>query len=601
MKPGVDRDLSVTIREPIKSIEPTEEFRLHGFSIIVGSNGSGKSHLLEALSDSSYSTIRWRGRTLTNRSLVRFGQFQAAASDSGADNADTQFLDQVWRVYDSFRMTHRKNRDQPHIQALLMQQFGEKNQRGFMERVASNTSKDLFSLSFSDLQSEFDFRELGMDDFFKTNLTMLFASYEKARLAHLFRGFLRNREGGKGSIEDADKEFAKKFGPPPWRTLDEYFELLGLPFECVPPPSDTLNLRYRFSIRHQKSGIEMGPKELSNGERLLVSLALLLFGRESNVAKPDLILMDEPDLGLHPSAVRILIRTLKSEVFDREAIPFVITTHSPVLVSLAQESIVYLKNHDSTAPQPVDMAGGLASLQEGVPLLEVSTNNKRVVFVESVYDAELYDRLFSIYNEPTEDTVFLKFVPAGSLKGGNCEDVKRLVSSLRANGLWSQGIIDFDGKNTPDSGIFILGNGERYSIENYLLDPLLVGVLLIRQNAELAEALLGQSYCSFSSIREQKQEWGQSLSNRIMEIFEFTDPERKESRRLNGWSIGVGSQVFSMRGHDLESLIKSKIPYFRAYSNEPMLKRAVVEQVLREVPGMVPVELVDTLFGLSAS
>lgn len=43
------------------------------------------------------------------------------------------------------------------------------------------------------------------------------------------------------------------------------------------------------------------------------------------------------------------------------------------------------------------------------------------------------------------------------------------------------GIIDHDKTNYSSNDIFVLGEGNRYTIENYIFNPIFVALLLIRE------------------------------------------------------------------------------------------------------------------------
>ncbi|MEG0009928.1 MAG: hypothetical protein RR721_05655 [Aeromonas sp.] len=65
--------MKIIINKEYKSIPAGVCFDLPDFSVITGRNGSGKSHLLEAISNNQTSTIQDSGLTLTKIQLVGFG------------------------------------------------------------------------------------------------------------------------------------------------------------------------------------------------------------------------------------------------------------------------------------------------------------------------------------------------------------------------------------------------------------------------------------------------------------------------------------------------------------------------------------------------
>jgi predicted ATPase len=86
-----------------------------------------------------------------------------------------------------------------------------------------------------------------------------------------------------------------------------------------------------------------GASELSDGSLRFISIATMLL--QPN--KPDLILLDEPELGLHPAAIQILAGLLqKASTFSQ----IIISTQSAGLVSaFTPEDIIVVENQDNAS------------------------------------------------------------------------------------------------------------------------------------------------------------------------------------------------------------------------------------------------------------
>lgn len=77
-----------------------------------------------------------------------------------------------------------------------------------------------------------------------------------------------------------------------------------------------------------RSGFEFGAHQLSDGSlRLIALVTALLQPRE---LLPQVIVIDEPELGLHPAGVRLIADLIKAVAADRQVI---VATQSPKLVS----------------------------------------------------------------------------------------------------------------------------------------------------------------------------------------------------------------------------------------------------------------------------
>ena len=85
-----------------------------------------------------------------------------------------------------------------------------------------------------------------------------------------------------------------------------------------------------------------GPRQLSDGTLRYICLATLL--NQPEHLQPDPIIVDEPELGLHPSALALLAETLEQASSKRQII---VSTQSADLVSeLAPEDIVTVERRD---------------------------------------------------------------------------------------------------------------------------------------------------------------------------------------------------------------------------------------------------------------
>lgn len=76
-----------------------------------------------------------------------------------------------------------------------------------------------------------------------------------------------------------------------------------------------------------QSGETFGPHQLSDGAIRLISLVTALLQPEETL--PSIMIVDEPELGLHPAAVRLVASLLKAVSLKRQVI---VATQSPLLI-----------------------------------------------------------------------------------------------------------------------------------------------------------------------------------------------------------------------------------------------------------------------------
>ncbi|MGD0094172.1 MAG: AAA family ATPase, partial [Planctomycetota bacterium] len=89
-----------------------------------------------------------------------------------------------------------------------------------------------------------------------------------------------------------------------------------------------------------------GPQQLSDGTLRMIGLIALLMQPEDNL--PKLILLDEPELGLHPFAISLVAGMIRKASVDTQVI---VATQSPLLVSeFEPEDVVVVERKASGQP-----------------------------------------------------------------------------------------------------------------------------------------------------------------------------------------------------------------------------------------------------------
>jgi predicted ATPase len=108
-------------------------------------------------------------------------------------------------------------------------------------------------------------------------------------------------------------------------------------FDLAP---DALNPRnILLNWRERGSDYLLGPHQLSDGSLRAMALISLLLQPEDEL--PDVILIDEPELGLHPAALQVLVSLLRSISVHSQVI--VATQSVPLINSLEPEDIIVVE------------------------------------------------------------------------------------------------------------------------------------------------------------------------------------------------------------------------------------------------------------------
>ncbi|KQT63371.1 MULTISPECIES: AAA family ATPase [unclassified Pseudomonas] len=133
----------------------------------------------------------------------------------------------------------------------------------------------------------------------------------------------------------------------------------------------------RLHMAIDKDGVTLNVAQLSQGEKSIMALvgdiarrlAMMNQSMENPLHGDGIVLIDEVDLHLHPKWQRSLIRQL-SETFPN--CQFVLTTHSPLVISDAKEVLVYVLNDGELHEH-----NGLYGLDANQILLEVMDTDIR--------------------------------------------------------------------------------------------------------------------------------------------------------------------------------------------------------------------------------
>jgi len=283
---------------------------------------------------------------------------------------------------------------------------------------------------------------------------------------------------------------------------------------------------------------------------------------------------------------------------QQHGLKVILTTHSPSTVALAPaDSLFVMRRHGEPRLVHATRDEALSALTVGISVLTVSVEDRRQVFVESEYDQAVYQELYRIVRPRLSEVVSLEFIASGRGGAGGCDAVKHLVSSLRGAGNDKVlGLIDRDDRGGAGEGI--LFNSSRYSIENYILDPLCLGAFLLREQLVSSEEL-GLS----AGVRhfELSEDHARPLRDAVVEHVVAHEALSEQTVAYEGgFSLPASDHWLECKGHDLEAQIKVAYPGLLRWRREGELMVEVVRRAYADVPNYIPVEILDTLRDLQA-
>jgi len=511
-------NMHIKIIKDYLSIRQGTEFDLPDFCVLTGKNGSGESHLLQALNKEDVAQICVNEKLIPSETIkyIGFNGLNPQIDDSCDRQQLEQQLQSIWQFFQQLQ-------SQIHIECV---QSGQSDQMSWFHNnymrfggnpnqnkkyliaighISKKLSKELIYLTEDDIRRNIVFSDLDDLDIFQGQFATIFKAYQIQFDNNRYREYRHNKYDKSVSFYTED-EFIKLNGPKPWVFINQILHEAKLPYIVSNPDNSERDAIFNFRLINQETKTEIKANNLSTGETVLMSLALAIYNTAEKNIKNEIMLIDEPDAALHPEFSKFMLNTLKHHIVDKAGLKVIITTHSPTTVALTDEEYIYEMDKVERIPKKVSKEKALSILCSDIPSLRVSIDKQRVVFVESKYDAENYNKLFNLINKQKHFDFQPIFHPASTHDGSNCHDVTDLINKLKAfSGIY--GIIDYDGKNKTTSDIIVLGeNGEcRYTLENYILDPVFVGLALLRDHL-VNNIPIDYNYVDFKNQPSDKQQ-----------------------------------------------------------------------------------------------
>ncbi|MQP28273.1 AAA family ATPase [Sphingobacterium faecium] len=416
----------------------------------------------------------------------------------------------------------------------------------------------------------------------------------------------------------SEDEFFQNFGESPIKILNDVlneYDVNGYEFRNseikIDFYSGTQNQNVQVYLFNKNGNFQAQLDSLSSGEKTLLALAFFVFKLKKRKVLAKVLLMDELDSALHPLMSKRLINVLHNYFYKTLGIKIIISSHSPSTIAFSPDDSLYIikKGDANKLIHHVSKDEALKELTIGVPSFSINYENRRQIFVESKYDTEYYNLLYDIFKNYLNKEISLNFIASGDVrKNGSgqgissCDVVKKVTKTLRDAGNNSiYGIIDWDLSKTKEDNQYIvtLGFNSRYSIENYILDPLLIGFLLVIEKIKNYEYFDLEDKRKVNDLYKISVDECQKIVNKIENdfldkkiIFQITP---KEYKTIAGHTLFVSEELAKMQGHQLEC------NYFKVYnelnkfkgSGDNHFKNHVIKKVFEEFEDYIPNDLLE--------
>ncbi len=340
-----------------------------------------------------------------------------------------------------------------------------------------------------------------------------------------------------------------------------------------------------------------------------MSLALALYNSNFDIEFPKILLMDEPDASLHPSMSKKFLDIIQNVFVKEKKVKVILTTHSPSTVALAPEDSIYIVSKTGIRIEKVNKDKALKILTAGVPSFSVNYENRRQVFVESSNDVNYYEKLYQQLTNYLIPEISLSFISSGEsrtdkngVKISNCGQVINIAKILKnAGNNFILGIIDWDNRNITTKFVKVLGNGNRYSIENYILDPLLIAALILREKIVSKEELglnPNETYINLKNFDNEKLQFiADYVIKKVATVVSIKETKFNTCKLINGKEIKIPFWYLHHQGHTLEEQILKTFPQLNEIKKgkEDALKIEILSKVTEDIADILSIDLLEIL------
>lgn len=617
--------MKIEVKGIFKSVGPFTWDNIPSLSILTGLNGAGKSQLLELIRtkpeivQTNDSVIyKLEDITFWNSDGGRFPnshsfQIYDLVAFAAKLKEHTNPLKEILKAKNSNNQMLRNEEQQLAIALKQLSVDITKREDEIIKLIEISSGKTFINLGFEEVMYHFpEHLFLDSDSINNDRIETLFYMYHYRK-----------------SMDEKEGKDMTNYPAPPWDLLNQVFAISNLPFEIDNPTNikidfDIKNLnsffkpdsKYSYSIKltHTLLNKTIDFKDISSGEKTIMSLAFLHYYAQKKKSYRKLLLLDEPDAHLHPSLTKQFLEVVDKFLIKQYGAKVIMTTHSPSTVGLCDEDSIFIMSQNPTKIEKQTRSEAINYLTSGVPTLSSIIENRRYIFVEDTDDAKYFTKIYNIVSQEIDDHISIVFIAVSTPeKSGGCSIVKSWSEKLRKGGMsLFKGLIDKDQGNTPEAGVVVL---KRYSMENYFLDPILVAGFLVHhglvtniaginfpgQNCNLIENLTETELQSIADYIIKLLE--SDFTNKVDAINATRDTAKKINSNVlstnekqmvsvtfkNNKKVNYPKWVLSRRGHDLENIYRESLPRTRLVGLEPMLDIQV------RLPEFIPTDLMETL------
>jgi ABC-type cobalamin/Fe3+-siderophores transport system ATPase subunit len=602
--------MKLVLNNHYKSLIPFQIDLENDLTVITGLNGSGKTHVLQGIQGNVIQVFEKDQILLVDKiKYISFTNLTPNQVTTATNEVNNLLINQIFPHYENYRNALKQNPNTP----LLPYLSNNKSQENIIKRIAKDAEKLLDDLTRTDFLDYYPlYADSNVDILHHSFSTIIKRYYDKLN-ENQYRQFLTTTKG-RAIKHLTDFKFNQLY-PNPIDLINQILRQAKLDYKVDPPDNTDRYQPYDLKLTNTLTGLKVDFSELSGGEKVLMSLAIIMYNSDFEKEFPQLILIDEGDATLNPSMSKQYLDVLINIFIKKKNVKVILVTHSLSTVALAPEESLFIMSKPPKLPRlsKVSKEDAIKDLSFGVKSFLINYDLRKQVFVESKYDALLFTKMYNLLRERLDKDLPLHFFASGigtNGKNGDCTEVKRLVKELsEAGNTTVLGLIDWDGKEFLHNKIKVLGKNKRYSIENYVFDPIYVAAFIEREREYPNINELGFSENQkFIDVNKMDALQLQNIVDKVTEkvkvnckLSHFNEAKINvhcvDNRRYQ-----IPSWYLEMKGHDLEKAIKQTFQSLKKYRDtnkaedalgDFKLKNEFLKTIISDLPNFISIDFLN--------
>lgn len=250
-----------------------------------------------------------------------------------------------------------------------------------------------------------------------------------------------------------------------------------------------------------KDGISI--RNLSEGEKKM----LLIYGATHIIEGENLYLFDEPDAHIHEGRKKDVFEQL---IYSGEN-QYVITSHSPTMTTIFPNNSLIVLTSENNEIKVLDenRKNAISMLTDGIWCAEAQNilleSNKDLLLVEGKSDAKYINKAFSYFKNKDEkySDLNLCILPFGGTE--NCADFIKIILDAGVVNRKIIALFDADGAGRKKFSVLVGRKEVTYTTKAYTLDNGVKALLLPKPEGDTNEEFMIEDYFDLSGYETERK------------------------------------------------------------------------------------------------